>query len=55
MALAGKIIDAAVINGVTHINSIQYSPLGSKVIEEKEKLLAEAVLDAKKQAEIIVK
>ncbi|EAR82670.1 outer membrane protein (macronuclear) [Tetrahymena thermophila SB210] len=52
--LAGKIIDNAVQNGVTNIDYIEYNPLSHNITKLREKLLAEAVRNARKQAKIVL-
>ncbi|EAR82671.1 hypothetical protein TTHERM_01099180 (macronuclear) [Tetrahymena thermophila SB210] len=54
LQLAGKIIDATIQNGVTNIDYVRYEALDQNIVNLREKLLAEAVKNAQKQANIVL-
>ena len=52
--LTGKIIDVAVAAGVNQINSIQFTVSDDKIKDLRNDALKEAVLDARKKADVMV-
>ncbi len=52
--LTGKIIDVAVASGVNQINSIQFTVSDDKIKDLRNDALKEAVLDARKKADVMV-